>query len=241
MSLSGPGGVTFAGMPAGPEQRAAAADRTVDAVLFDFGGVFTLSPFDTVAAAGRELGLEDGVAFDLCFGPYDQDGDHPWHRLERGEMTLADARSALAELARARGLEIDPLSLLFGKRAEDAQRDEVVARARQVRAAGVRTACVTNNVAEFGEAWKGMIPVDELFDVVVDSCLVGVRKPDPRIFERALTELSVRSDRTAFLDDHPSNVAAATRLGIRSILVGPDRLAAFDELDALVGLAPPGG
>ena len=159
-------GGTLAAMPSDPEDAVATADRTVDAVLFDFGGVFTLSPFDTVAAAGRELGLDEGVAFDLCFGPYDQDGDHPWHRLERGELTLLDAREALAELARGRGFDLDPLSLLLGQRPEDTQRDEVVERARRVRAAGVRTACVTNNVAEFGEAWRGMIPVDEL-DVLV--------------------------------------------------------------------------
>ncbi|HET6810982.1 MAG TPA: HAD family phosphatase [Acidimicrobiales bacterium] len=212
-------------------------DRTIDAVLFDFGGVFTLSPFDTVAAAGKELGLDEAVAFDLCFGPYDQDGDHPWHRLERGELSLIDARQALAEMARGRGFDVDPLALLIGQRPEDDQRDEVVARALRVRASGVATACVTNNVAEFGEAWRSMIPVDDLFDVIVDSCRAGVRKPDARMFELALAELSVRAERAVFLDDHPSNVAAAARLGIRSILVGPDRVAAFDELDVLVGLA----
>lgn len=225
-------------MPATDDDPVDAPDRTVDAVLFDFGGVFTLSPFDTVAAAGRELGLDEAVAFDLCFGPYDQDGDHPWHRLERGELTLIEAREALADLARGRGFDVDPLSLLIGQRPEDHQRGEVVARARRVRAAGVATACVTNNVAEFGEAWRSMIPVDELFDVIVDSCRAGVRKPNARMFELALEELSVPAERTAFLDDHPSNVAAAARLGIRSILVGPDRVAAFDELDVLVGLAP---
>jgi epoxide hydrolase-like predicted phosphatase len=227
-----------------PVERAdgkAAPDRTVDAVLFDFGGVFTLSPFDTVAASGRELGLDEAVAFDLCFGPYDEDGDHPWHRLERGEVSLLDCQAALAELARGRGFDLDPLSLLIRQRPEDPQRDEVVDRARRVRATGVRTACVTNNVAEFGEAWRGMIPVDELFDVIVDSCRAGVRKPDPRMFELALTELAVPPERAVFLDDHPSNVAAAERQGIRSILVGPDRVAAFDELDALVGLAAAGG
>jgi putative hydrolase of the HAD superfamily len=233
------GGGTLAAMAPDPEDTPAPADRTVDAVLFDFGGVFTLSPFDTVAAAGKELGLEEGLAFELCFGPYDQDGDHPWHRLERGELTLLDARNALAELARGRGFDLDPLSLLLGQRPEDVQRDEVVDRARRVRATGVRTACVTNNVAEFGQAWRGMIPVDELFDVIVDSCRAGVRKPDARMFELALAELAVPAGRAVFLDDHPSNVAAATRLGIRSILVGPDRVAAFDELDVLVGLTRP--
>lgn len=225
-------------MSASDHDRLGVPDRTVDAVLFDFGGVFTLSPFDTVAAAGKELGLDEAVAFDLCFGPYDQDGDHPWHRLERGELTLIDAREALAELARGRGFDVDPLSLLIGQRPQDDQRDEVVARALRVRATGVATACVTNNVAEFGEAWRSMIPVDELFDVIVDSCRAGVRKPDVRMFELALAELSAPAERAVFLDDHPSNVAAAARVGIRSILVGPDRLAAFDELDVLVGLVP---
>ena len=221
-------------------QRPDGTDRTVDAVLFDFGGVFTLSPFDTVATAGRELGLDEEVAFDLCFGPYDQDGDHPWHKLERGELTLLDAQAALAGLARGRGFDLDPLSLLLGARPEDTQREAVVERARRVRAAGVRTACVTNNVAEFGEAWRGMIPVDELFDVIVDSCRAGVRKPNPHIFQLALTELEATPERTVFLDDHPSNIAAAVRLGIRSVLVGPDRVAAFDELDLLLGLEPAG-
>lgn len=217
------------------------SDRTVDAVLFDFGGVFTLSPFATVAEAGTELGLDPDLAFELCFGPYDEDGDHPWHRLERGEMSLADARDALSEMARLRGLDVDPLSLLIRRGREDPQREAVVERARRVRASGVRTACVTNNVAEFGEAWRGMIPVDELFDTVVDSCRAGVRKPDPRIFRLALDEVGVPAGRAVFLDDHVGNVAAASRLGIRGIHVGVDRLAAFDELDALIGVSPSGG
>lgn len=214
--------------------------RVVDAVLFDFGGVFTPSPFETVVEAGRELGLAADVAFELCFGPYDDDGDHPWHRLERGEMTLEDARLALADLARARGHDLDPLSLLVRRGPEDLQREAVVERARRVRATGVRTACVTNNVAEFGDVWRRMIPVDELFDTIVDSCQAGVRKPDRRIFELALSDLDVSAGRAAFLDDHPGHVAAATGLGLRAIRVGPDRLRAFDELDALVGLDPVG-
>lgn len=213
-------------------------DRTVDAVMFDFGGVFTLSPFDTVTEAGRELGLDPELAFELCFGPYDEDGDHPWHRLERGELSLADARTALTEMARLRGLDVDPLSLLIRRGREDPQREQVIERARRVRTTGVRTACVTNNVAEFGEAWRGMVPVDDLFDTIVDSCRAGVRKPDPRMFHLALTELAVPAGRAVLLDDHAGNVAAAARLGIRGIHVGVDRLEAFDELDRLVGLAP---
>lgn len=208
----------------------------VSAILYDFGGVFTVSPFTVARSGGTALGLDHDVAFELCFGPYHEDTDHPWHRLERGEMTLADTRAALVTMAAERGFDVDPLTLLIGAGGfEDAQRDAVIERARAIRARGnVRTALVTNNVAEFGAAWRAMVPVDELFEVVVDSCVAGVRKPDPAIFRLALDALDVAAEAAVFLDDHPANVAAAERLGMHGIVVGDDRLAAFDELETLL-------
>lgn len=206
----------------------------IDAVLFDFGGVFTVSPFAAAREAGAQAGLGLDVALELCFGPAGADTDHPWHRLERGELPLRDAHAALLAMAAERGVGIDPFQLLSGLAREDTQREGVVARARAVKASGVRTALVTNNVAEFGETWRSMVPVDELFEVVVDSCKVGIRKPDPRIYTNALDALGVPAGRAAFLDDHPPNVAAAEALGMRGIVVGDDRLAAFDALDALL-------
>jgi putative hydrolase of the HAD superfamily len=206
-------------------------------VLYDFGGVFTVSPFTMARDGGASHGLDHALALELCFGPYHEDTDHPWHRLERGEATLDDTRTALKALAAERGHDVDPLQLLLGGgRAEDVQRPLVVDRARTVRARGdVRTALVTNNIAEFGDAWRAMVPVDELFEVVIDSCVAGVRKPDPAIFRLALDALDVEPTDAVFLDDHPANVAAAEALGMRGILVGDDRLAAFDELDRLLG------
>jgi epoxide hydrolase-like predicted phosphatase len=206
----------------------------VDAVLFDFGGVFTVSPFTAAKEAGLELGMAIDEALELCFGSYAEDTDHPWHRLERGEVGLAAARTELVALAAARGFEIDPLTMLARLARHDDQRDEVVDRARRIRASGVRTALVTNNVAEFGDAWRSMIPVDELFEVVVDSCRTGRRKPDPAMYEAALAALGVAAERAVFLDDFPANVAAAERLGMYGIVVGDDRLAAFDELEDLL-------
>jgi putative hydrolase of the HAD superfamily len=207
----------------------------IEAVLFDFGGVFTESPFVAAKEAGAELGLEAEVAMELCFGPYHDDTDHPWHRLERGETSLEDARAALTALAAERGLDLDPLELLLRLSREDHQRQAVIERAFTVRRRGVRTGLVTNNVLEFGEGWRSLVPVDELFDVVVDSCHAGVRKPDPRIFQLALDAVGAGAERTAFLDDHPANVSAAGALGMRGILVGEDRLVAFDRLDELLG------
>ena len=206
----------------------------VEAVLFDFGGVFTESPFLAAHEAGEELGIDVDVAFDLCFGTYHHDGDHPWHRLERGEMTLEDARQALRAMAVERGYDVDPIDFLMRLAREDHQREPVIQRALAVKATGIRTACVTNNILEFGEGWRSLVPVDDLFDTVVDSCHAGVRKPDPRIYRLALDAVDVDAEAAVFLDDHPANVAAAEALGMRGIVVGRDRLAAFDRLDELL-------
>ena len=202
------------------------------AVLFDFGGVFTPSPFPVIADSAPELGLSPQAAIELCFGVYDCDGDHPWHKLERGEISLDEARAGLAALAREQEVEVDMLAL-FGRMGKpDPHREIMVEGARRIRERGLRTALVTNNVAEFGEGWRKMVPVDELFEVIIDSSSVGVRKPDPKIFQLALDALGVLAQDAVFVDDHPGNIAAAEALGMAGVLVGPDRpqaLAALDE------------
>lgn len=207
----------------------------IEAVLFDFGGVFTLSPFAAVRAAGEELGIGGDVALHLCFGPYDEDTDHAWHRLERGELPLDEARAELVALAADAGHELDPFTFLAGLGAFDDQKEAMVERARTVRARGLRMAVVTNNVKEFGDGWRKLVPVDELFDEVVDSSAIGIRKPDPRIYGVALDALGgVAPERAVLLDDAVANIEAARALGIHGIVVSVDRLAAMDELDALL-------
>ncbi len=206
-------------------------ERVLRAVLFDFGGVFTLSPFPVIADAAPELGLSPEAAVELCFGVYDRDGDHPWHRLERGEITLEQARGALSALAREQEIEVDILALFGRMGRPDPDRETMVEGARQIRRRGLRTALVTNNVAEFGDGWRRMVPVDELFEVVIDSSAVGVRKPDPRIFQLALDALGVPAHEAVFVDDHPGNIAAAEALGMVGILVGPDRPQALVALN----------
>jgi epoxide hydrolase-like predicted phosphatase len=208
----------------------------VEAILYDFGGVFTLSPFSAVRAAGEALGIDGEVVLSLCFGPYDEDTDHAWHRMERGELALADCRTELIALAAEAGHDLDPFALLSGMGGEDEQREQVIARALALKATGVKTAVVTNNVREFGEGWRSMVPVDDLFDAVIDSSAVGVRKPDPRIYHLALDALGgVAPEAAVLVDDALGNIVAARAIGIRGVHVGPDRLAAMDELEALVG------
>src|SRR5262245_4838768 len=85
----------------------------IEAVVWDYGGVFSGSPFGAMAGVAREMGVEPERYLEIVFGPYDRDTEHPWHRLERGEITLAAAREAIVELGRAEGIDSDPLHL-FG-------------------------------------------------------------------------------------------------------------------------------
>ncbi len=209
----------------------------IEAVLWDYGGVFSASPFEAMERLASELGVEPERYVALIFGPYERDDDHPWHRLERGEITLGDARDQILELGRADGVEADLLHFIAAMAKQGAGvRSEVVALAREIKAAGTGTALVTNNVAEFREHWRRSIPIDELFHHLVDSSEVGLRKPDPRIFELALERVGASDpSRAVFLDDYEGNVQAARRVGIHGIRVTADFAKALDELRALLG------
>lgn len=206
---------------------------TIEAVIFDFGGVFTASPFTGIHAWHEEKGLDPALGVRVVFGPYDQDTDHPWHQLERGEIALMAAAEQIKAVAAEEGLDIE-LAEMFGSMGGSTIRSDMVDKAIELRTAGYRTALITNNIKEFSDGWRAMIPVDEMFEVIVDSSAVGMRKPDPRIYEMALDQLGVAADRSVFLDDAPGNIAAARALGMEAILVEDDHTGALAELDRLL-------
>ena len=206
-----------------------------DAVLFDFGGVFTESPFGAVEDLGREIGAPPGALQEIVFGPYHEDTDHPWHRLERGELELVHARDEIMALGLAAGFDVDPFQVFARMGGGKGARDALVARTRSIRAAGLRTGLITNNAREFRDGWRRLVPADELFEVIVDSSEEGVRKPDPRIFDLTLERLGgVAPERALFLDDAQSNVDAAERLGIRGFLVTAEIEPTLEALDRLL-------
>lgn len=213
-------------------------DTTIGTVFWDFGGVFTGSPFHLDDYA-RSLGTTNERLLEHVFGRYEADGDHPWHRLERGEGTLGEALEAADESCRADGIEgftSEGFFKAMSSTSSDERRELAVAKVRELNEAGIRQAIITNNAKEFGDMWRSLIPVDELFEAVIDSSAVGVRKPDPRIYRLALEQLEVSSPETsAFLDDFEPNVAAARDLGMHGILVEDDIAPALAELDRLVG------
>ena len=213
--------------------RGAPADR-IEAILFDFTGVVTGSPWETIGDIGDDSGVDPVVVLELMLGPYEEDTDHPWHRLERGETELMAYAVDVRERAQAAGLDLD-FDRLRSLMVDLPVHEPVVERIRALRAEGYRTALVTNNVKEAGDQWRTKVPLDELFDVVVDSSAVGMRKPDPAIYHHALDLLGgVVPAAAVFLDDHPGNVVGARNAGLHAILVDDvDR--ALSELDALLG------
>jgi epoxide hydrolase-like predicted phosphatase len=199
---------------------------SIDAVLFDFAGVLTSSPWHAMREAG-------GGSLELLIGPYDEDTDHPWHRVERGEIPISEWAMEVTRRGEEAGVTVDfaPLRSLLG---EMDVHTVVVDRVASLRAEGYKTALITNNVAEASGAWRSLVAVDDLFDVVIDSSAVGMRKPSPEIFQHALAELGgVPPDRAVFLDDTEGNVDGARRAGLHAILVD-DPSAAIDELDRLL-------
>src|SRR5262245_28037384 len=126
----------------------------IRAVLFDFGGVYTSSPFALFTEAASELGVTPEHLLGLVFGPCDRHTDHPWPRLERGELSLAEARQSIMALASESGLAFDPLAILARMARTGGAREAVVEATRRLRARGLRTALITNNAREFSRGWR---------------------------------------------------------------------------------------
>jgi putative hydrolase of the HAD superfamily len=107
----------------------------------------------------------------------------------------------------------------FGERyfAELHPNAELIAYFRALRERGLRLALLTNNVREWEPLWRPKLPVDELFELVVDSAFVGMRKPDPEIYELTLSRLGLPAHACVFLDDIDVNVATAVELGMKGI------------------------
>jgi putative hydrolase of the HAD superfamily len=226
----------------------------VEAVIFDYGGVISTRLFDDLWPFEEEMGLPRGSVYRLMFSDLDAGddggdavdgahdgaaGDHPvhdFHRLETGDITLDVYIAGLVQ--RAPEVLGRPLDLnaywQYAARLPLLVQWPVVHRIRRLRDDGMALALLTNNVKEFGSAWRAAFPVDELFRVVVDSSEVGLRKPDPRIYELTCERLGVAPASAVFLDDNRDNVGAATALGIESVLVGPDPRTTIRDLDAIL-------
>ncbi len=196
------------------------------AVLWDFGGVITTSPFDAFAEYELRSGLEPGFIRALNATNPDSNA---WALLERGEITLDEFAPLFeAEAARAGGKlnAPDVLSALNGQ-----IRPEMVEALRRCHER-LRTGLLTNNFASMEATSKDSVA--EHFDVVIESSKVGLRKPEAAFYQLACDRLDVSPCEAVFLDDLGINLKPARAMGMATIKVS-DPATAIAELEALVG------
>ena len=199
------------------------------AVLFDLGGVVIGSPLEAIAAYEQELGIVPGSINRIVVAT---GATGAWSRFERGELTLEAFYPAFDDDCAGAGCRISARELMDRVALATEPRPAMLEAIRRIRARGLRAAALTNNWVREGPREGHRLR--EHFDVFVESALVGLRKPDPRIYELVCRRLGVAPARAAFLDDIGRNLKTARALGMSTIKVDdPD--AALRELGALLG------
>jgi epoxide hydrolase-like predicted phosphatase len=207
----------------------------ITALISDFGGVLTTPLFPAFASYSEHSGVS-GADFGRAMALAAQaNGEHPLFALERGELTerefLGQLERALHELL---GREVDLGEMGERLMAHLHPNEELFAYYRRLRdERGLRLGILTNNVREWEARWRAKLPIDEVFEDVVDSAFVGMRKPEPEIYELALTRLGVDAEACAFVDDTAVNVDAARALGLHAVHFR-DTAQAIAEIDALL-------
>jgi putative hydrolase of the HAD superfamily len=191
----------------------------ITTVISDFGGVLTTPLVQSFAAVQDETGIPFEELAKAMGRIEETDGKHPLYELEMGNLTEVDFLTRLGD-------ELEPA---IGHRPELHRFSEIYFEAlhpnppmielmREAKAAGHRMGLLTNNVREWEPLWRAMLPVDEIFEEVVDSGFVGLRKPDPQIYELMLERLDgVPAGQCLFVDDVDVNCIAARELGMSAV------------------------
>ena len=210
----------------------------IRAVLWDFGGVMTESPF----LAFHRFELERGLPADFLRAVNARNhDDNAWARFERSELSPHQFDEVFAAETRAAGHEVrglDVIDLLYGE-----VRPTMVTALKACKGHFLN-ACVTNNVSagpgrgferDPGRAgeWKGIL---DLFDVVIESSKIGARKPESRFFERACAQLGIAASQAAYLDDLGTNLKPARIMGMHTIKVENPAIA-IAELETVLGIS----
>ena len=202
-----------------------------EAVIWDFGGVFTTSPFEAFARYEREKGLPQGLIRRINGTNH---LDNAWARFERAETALDAFDREFAAEARALGHEVpgrDIIPLLAGD-----FRPEMIEALRRIKAR-FKTGCITNNVPSMQAAGAGAPAnlykreIMDLFDQLIESSKLGLRKPDPKIYALMCEALDVAPAACIYLDDLGVNLKPARAMGMTTIKVesGPQAIAELEQ------------
>ena len=200
------------------------------AVIFDLGGVVLDSPLHAIARFEKERGIPDGFVNRLVV---ETSPEGAWSRLERGELMIEEFCHLFDAECEARGHLLPAVDLMKAIHTSSRPRPAMLEALERLREHGLKTAALTNNWSSDGQDRHGLRPY---FDVFVESSVVGLRKPDPRIYELALERIGVAAEEAVFLDDIGGNLKTAHTMGITTIKV-EDVAGALAELSSTVGVA----
>jgi putative hydrolase of the HAD superfamily len=190
----------------------------VVAVISDFGGVLTSPLADSFQAFQDTSGVplaELGKAMAAIGARH---GANPLFELETGRLGEREFLGQLGvQLSEQLGRAIDMDG--FGERyfAHLQANERMIEYMRELGGRGYKLAICTNNVREWAERWRAMLPVEEIFDIVVDSAFVGTRKPERRIYELTLERLAVEAGSALLIDDIEANCDGAREVGLRAV------------------------
>ena len=190
----------------------------ITTVISDFGGVLTTPLVQSFAAVQDETGIPFEALAKAMGQIEEDDGKHPLYELEKGNLTEVEFLQKLG----------DSLEPVLGHRPELHRFSEIYFEAlhpnepmidlmREAKESGQRMGMLTNNVREWEPLWRSMLPVDEIFEVVVDSGFVGCRKPDREIYDLTLERMGVEAEECLFVDDIDVNCGAARELGMSAV------------------------
>jgi putative hydrolase of the HAD superfamily len=211
----------------------------IRAVISDFGGVLTSPLIGSFAVIQEKSGIPTAALGQAMARIAEREDAHPLFELEKGRMTepefMAKVESALCEEL-GREVSLHGFSDVYFEHLSP--NDELIAYMGEVRRRGFRMALLTNNVREWEPLWRAMVPVDDLFEIVVDSAFVGMRKPEREIYELTVDRLGVAPEECVFLDDLDVNCEAARELGMTAVLFETTE-GAIAELEAALGGGPP--
>ncbi len=189
----------------------------IRALISDFGGVLTTPLAAGFIAYQEEAGISLEELGKGIQRAADAHGQHPLYALERGEITEEEFARRLSEQLDG-GFDIAHLRQLYFERIEP--NEPMIRFCAEQRRRGLRTALLTNNVREWEPLWRAKLPeLDEIFEVVVDSAFVGMRKPEPVIYELTVERLGdgLRPEDCLFVDDFEINCEAARELGMVAV------------------------
>jgi putative hydrolase of the HAD superfamily len=201
----------------------------IKAVIFDLGGVVTDSPIHAITRYERDHGIEHNA---INHSIVDAGPGGAWSRLERGELSLEAFFEPFEADCRGAGLEVDGRRMMEYVAEAGVVRPQMLEAIRRIREHGLKVAALTNIWSKPEDTRNDELR--ELFSAFIESSVVGLRKPDPRIYELVCRELEVEYAEAAFLDDIGRNLKAARALGMVTIKVD-DPNAALRELETLLG------